>query len=460
MLKHATKSGWSVQRAIAQVTKEVGEASNWSQTPWSRSSLSNEVFFNGGVDPENALRASNLKAKNALDLLGNGERDAAIATALQGLPENLSADDIEKYKEAHKALFKAYRSRSIKLPVQGSLHVSWSNDGSRLATVSAEVGRSGRKSGFTLWDGRTGQRIKELLPIERSGTVGSTLGPGSFSADGRMISHIDPEKETPIVWDAQTGEIIKELSKLQGASGMMVSVPKTGLSPTGKFLFAAVPGYGLRIYDVSTGKPLWTNKKIKALTAAFTSDEALIISAEAINSKLGTEYQDIRIVAFDIQTGKKAWSKDIKEESWGVYDVILSADANLIGIATSGQAALFYDRTNDSIQRIPVPRVGSAGFGISPDKNYMAAMSDDWENAEPVYFEIATGKKASLPIEKRAVLDIVYDEAGGAVGIPYFPGAGNIWRDSATGLDLINAAKKQLKPDQLAIVEKDRVKFR
>ena len=461
VLKHATSPGWSVQRAIAQVTKEVGEASDWSQTPWSRSSLTTEVFLNGGVDPDNALRASNLKAQKALELLSKGERKTAIATALQGLPENFTAEDIEKYSDAYSALFKAVRSRNRKLPLVGSLHVTWSNDGTRLVTVPAEVGSSGRKSGVNLWDATNGKLIQELLPVERAGTVGSTLGSASFSADGSLVAHIDPKKERPIVWDARTGQLIRELAVLQGASGMMTTVPVHGLSALGNYFLAHSASYGLRVYDVSTGKPLWT-KKLAGIGSAtsFTPDEASIVTASVSGGEGGGEYQSISIQALDTRTGKAIWTKEVDETTWGAHVLVLSDDGSLVGVATSSDAAILYNRSTDQVHRIKIPRAGMAGFSISPDNKYLAVMSDNWDSVEPIFYSVETGEKIDLPKEDSALLDTVHDDAGSAVGIPYFPSAGKLWRAGVSGPELHDVGRRLLTQDQLSNVSKDRVSFR
>lgn len=121
-LRHAGRPGWLVQRVVAEVTKNVGEATDWRQTPWSRSSLTREIYFNGGVDPVVAKRASDLKASESTELLGKGARHEAIQKALEGLPERYGDDVPATYPAAYEALWRAVRSRSLQLPVKGPVH--------------------------------------------------------------------------------------------------------------------------------------------------------------------------------------------------------------------------------------------------------------------------------------------------------------------------------------------------
>ncbi len=127
-----------------------------------------------------------------------------------------------------------------------------------MVTVSQQVGKAGRKDALTIWNTSNGQRIAEMLPAEKSGTVGATLGPANFSADGRWLIHVDPVKEVPIIWEAETGRPVRELPKVPGASGMMVTVPKVQLSASGKYALVSGGASGVRLHDAISGKTLWT----------------------------------------------------------------------------------------------------------------------------------------------------------------------------------------------------------
>jgi uncharacterized caspase-like protein len=458
-LKHAATPGWLVQRVVAEVTKDVGEASDWGQTPWSRSSLTREIYFNGGVDPAHAQRASELKAAQSRDLLAKGERQQAIAVALQGLPENFNDDDIAKYRAAYEALYWAVRSRSLKLPVQESVHTTFSLDGTRVATVSQQVGNAGRKDALTLWSTK-GERIAELLSVERSGTIGSTLGPASFSKDSRWLTHIDPVDERPIVWAADSGSVFKVLPKVPGASGMMVSPPKFDLSPSGKYVLVADASHGVRLYDASAGQTRWTKPNIQVMAISFSADERTILTADQTDSHEGGPYETVRIEGFDITDGKKLWAKEVAEETWGTYSVLESAGGKLIGVTTSADALVLYEHSTDQFHRVVIPRQGTGGFSFSPDLKYIAVSPEDQSASQPDFYILETGERVEPPLEERAALDIVYDMSGAEVGVPYFPDAGDIWRKGVAGTALFDAANAALTQELRATLANDRVRFR
>lgn len=457
-LKHAATPGWLVQRVVAEVTKEVGEASNWAQTPWSRSSLTHEVYFNGGVDPASAKRASDLKAAQSRDRFAKCDRKGAIAAALEGLPERFSESDTNTYRAAYEALYWAVRSRSVQLPVAEAVHTSFSPDGAFVATVSQQVGDAGRKDGLTLWETSNGQRIAELLPPERSGTVGGTLGPAKFSGDGRWVIHVDPVKEAPIIWEAATGRLVRELPKVPGASGMMVTVPKVEFSASGKYALAV--GGGVRLYDAIGGKTLWTLDDAFTMAASIGVVETYVLTWVATMSGGGGPYKKVRTQAFGIGDKKRIWSIDVDEESWGAYSVLSSGDGRLVGVTTSGEALILLEPATGASRRIVIPRAGMAGFSISPDLKYLAVAASDQSTSQPDFYDIETSEKITPPLEERAALDIVCDATGAEVGVPWFAEAGDIWRKGVMGPALYEAATSALSEEQRAAVASGRARFR
>jgi uncharacterized caspase-like protein len=459
-LRHATKPGWSIQRVIAEVTKSVGEGSDWRQTPWSRSSLTGQIFLNGGVDPQDALRASRLKAKQSRELLGTGDRIGAIIEALRGLPEELTQDDIERYPEAYEALYRAVRSRSMRLPVSGAVHASFSPTGDRATTVSAEVGEGTRREALKLWELGTGRLIAELLPLDRSGTVGSTAGPAVFSSDGRRVMHIDPVAMRPVVWDAATGAVLAELPRIPGESPPMVVPPRRQFSSSGRFALINGTG-GTHLYDIEARRIRWSLKSGAGLIAAAISpDDTLLATATATGSRNGGEYQAIEISAFDIATKKKLWTKSIKEPGWGAYSAGFSPDGKSIGVTTSSYVTLVLDIATANVVRVEAAPAGTGGLGFSPDGRFLATASSDNSNSLPGAYDLQTGQAVQLPFNAAPIPDIIYDASGAEVGAAYYSDVGDMWRRGVEGPELIDAAIATLAPDDLAKVPIDRVRFR
>lgn len=460
-LKYATTPGWSIQRVLAEVTKSVGETTDWGQTPWTRSSLTSQVFLNGGVDPAEALRASQLKAKQSRERLALGDRKGAVREALQALPEKLSDGDAAKYADAYEALYRAVRSRSLQLPITGAVHPAFSHDGRRVATVSAELGSGARKEALKLWDVEKGTLVAELLPLQRSGTASMTLLPAAFSADSRFLAHIDVGTGQPVVWDAGSGTKLAELPKIPGISLPMITVPRIALSGTGKYVLIWNTGSAVHVYHVAEKRILSTIKSgAGTMAAAISPDETAIVTAAAAGSSGGGEYKTIRIEGLDLATKKKLWAKDIPEASWGAYGAYFSTDGRKLGVTTSSDAVVVLDVGSGAAKRIPVPRVGTSGLSFSPDGDLIAVVSEDTSNSQPAFRSTATGEEVKLAYEKGAILDTVHSPAGEEVGTPWFPDAGDIWRKGPMGAALIEAAIAALPSNEMSEVAKGRVRFR
>jgi len=460
-LNHATTPGWSITRVLAEVSKTVGEATDWAQTPWTRSSLTSQVFLNGGVDPAEAKRASQLKAKLSRERLALGDRKGAIVEALRALPDPLQDADMAAYAEAHEALYRAFRSRSLQLPVTGTVHPVYSRDGKRVATVSAELGSGSRKEALKLWNVVSGEFIAELLPMARSGTDSSTLLPAAFSGDSRLIAHIDPVEGRPVVWDAATGTRVVDLPKIPGLSLPLITMPRVAFTSTGRFLLISGTISGVHVYDVS-GKRLFSSFKTGSgtMAASISPDETYIVTAVATGSSSGGEFKSIRADAFDIASKKALWSREVREASWGAYGAFFSDDGKRIGLTSSSDGVIILDVASGQSRRIKVPRVGTSGLSFSPDGSKIAVTPEDGSSSQPVIRDVANGEPVVLPFTNAAILDTVHSRSGEEVGTPWLPDSGDIWRTSVTGPTLLNAAKAELSSSELADLSRDRVRFR
>ncbi len=478
-LKNIFHTGWPIQKVIAAVSKEVGEKTNWSQTPWSRSSLTNQIFLNGSVDPISTVKSSELKAKEANDLLAIGKRKEAIAKALEGLPKNFDREDIKNYNKAYVSLFKAVRSRSLQLPILDNFYIAYSHDGSRVATVPvySEFGASKSNETLKLWNTLDGSLITELLPLEKSGTISGSHGKPGFSRDGRFVIAMDMSTARPVIWDANNGIKIKELNKVPGSSNKAAGVPNLELSSTGKYAVVSSVIGPVSIYDVKSGKPIWTNKvepfhidiaksiNIQShITASISNDEKNVIFATYKtlyfneNDLKNRHSWKLFIDAYDLETKKKLWSKDIDLNSEIIgHSLTFSHDNKYVGIATKKSIRLFelqtgkLDTINDAI-------AFTNGFSISPDGKNIAYISKDFKSV--VFVDTTTKERVSLPYNKRAYRDIVFTLEGKNLSFLEFSRAGDIWRRGVEGPALYKKAVSELKEDNIQVVENNRVKFR
>ena len=117
-VKAVGTSGYSIQRVMGDVTKAVGEETDWAQTPWMKSSLSEELMLSGGETLDQARSVSdNHAARSANLLISGGKTQEAIVEALKGLPDKPDEAALTRFPKAYLALYSAIQSRDITLPL-------------------------------------------------------------------------------------------------------------------------------------------------------------------------------------------------------------------------------------------------------------------------------------------------------------------------------------------------------
>mgnify|MGYP001619251781 CR=1 FL=1 len=192
------KPGYSVQRALADVSRLVGEATNWGQTPWLKSSLTGEVKLNGTLTLEEAVSISENFAAKAEALIRKGDLDGAVSSALQGLPARLTPAGEKRFASAYVMLGAALGSSSIRLPIPagGYPYIAASADNGR-AVVSG-------KGRIELWDTKAKRRIAEL------GTHAADRFPITplFSPSGARVAFSTGAGKVMIA-DSLTGKIVQ-----------------------------------------------------------------------------------------------------------------------------------------------------------------------------------------------------------------------------------------------------------
>jgi hypothetical protein len=144
--------------------------------------------------------------------------------------------------EAEQQLHRAIMASHVQLTLRGHngnvVSVTWSPDGKRLATGSAD-------NTAKVWDAETG---KEVLSLSgHSESVNSV----AWSLDGKQLATGSSDK-TAKVWDAETG---KEVLTLSGHSG---SVNSVAWSPNGKRLATGSWDNTAKVWDTKTGKEVMT----------------------------------------------------------------------------------------------------------------------------------------------------------------------------------------------------------
>ena len=85
----ARSPGWSLDRLSAEIRNQVGEETEFQQQPWTRASLSEQIFLNGKINLEQIRNLSKKLSSEAHQALWRGNRDEAIALAIEAMPTGL-----------------------------------------------------------------------------------------------------------------------------------------------------------------------------------------------------------------------------------------------------------------------------------------------------------------------------------------------------------------------------------
>ena len=201
-LKNVGISGYSVGRVMSGVTNDVGEATEWTQTPWMRSSLNKPFYFNGNREIAELLAISNNLSKESTALLNKGKKLNSIVTALKGIPSNLTPPMVNLFQKAHDALYTAFKSVSISLPLEGEfVTAKISEDGNILAT--APVPPNPSPLDITIWNAKTG---REIAKVDHSRIQGA-IQKWALSSDGKKIASLSKDGLIEI-WDTASGNSV------------------------------------------------------------------------------------------------------------------------------------------------------------------------------------------------------------------------------------------------------------
>ena len=161
LLNHIATPGHSLKQAMSYVSKDVGELTDWNQTPWTSSSLTEDVRLNGPVDKQELRALSEELLISARDSINDGNPRLALAATLKALPKTWPREERRKnFGTASELLFKL---QSLN-PVYVSEHEGFgtsildfaiSPNGDHIVTAS-----SGGNA--KIWNARTGELEKTL----------------------------------------------------------------------------------------------------------------------------------------------------------------------------------------------------------------------------------------------------------------------------------------------------------
>jgi len=188
LFEHAQTPGWPLERVMAAVSQSVGEATDWQQTPWRRSALDTPVFLNGELEAREAAAIAQAKAAAAQEALEQGNRSAAIAAALSGLPQRWQEARNPIFGDTLEALKTAIVSRVFRVPYDTFLRYTMSEAARRVVLIGqTEAELRLAQVPFQLWNMDGSKLIRELLPPDQM--AGPTnQRPFAFSVDGSIFA--------------------------------------------------------------------------------------------------------------------------------------------------------------------------------------------------------------------------------------------------------------------------------
>ncbi|GJD57447.1 caspase family protein [Methylobacterium dankookense] len=206
-LKSILIPGYSIQRIMSDVTRNVGEATMWAQTPWIKSSLTHEVRLNGRYTIGELQSISELWARRSDELLDKGNQQEAIAAAIKGLPPGTGNSPPPQFAEAYRALATAYFSSRFRLPdIENVMFASISLDRQFAVLRRFKPQERGGIERVELWSVAT-QKLVSVLDEVRVEKPGS--GIARISGDGRYVAaHIVGGRTR--IWSTETLKVVAD----------------------------------------------------------------------------------------------------------------------------------------------------------------------------------------------------------------------------------------------------------
>ncbi|MGJ4856819.1 caspase family protein [Labrys sp. La1] len=448
-VKAVGTSGYSIQRIMSDVTKAVGEETDWAQTPWMKSSLTDELKLGGGQTLAEAQSVSDNHAARAQTLLNtNGRREEAIVEALKGLPVAPDETALQRFSKAYVALYAAVQSREALLPVKpGFSQVAVSTQG-RVAVY--QMSADYQSGDLTLW---SVTEKKALASLPTKGRVSKFL----FSPHGNLL--VTEMDNVVTVWNGLDGTGLFDLK----AGGYVTSME---FSPDeSRLLLGGDGSSALTIIDVASRKPVLAVKSGqlaqangkkrggRLVQANFGSNDTVCFALDLDNDKrlLGV-YDLAQRKTVRLREASNAVTVSVCDPA-GKYMVRTYA------VGSSEQGMEIWDLATDAVNLVKAPIANI--MGIDPDGKYVGVIALDAE-VQGIY-DLATGKKgqpATVPPGYVIYGSRVRNAEGGLVSQDINPNAWRDWPDeSLHGSGLVEKALAGLTPAQREEVARGRITF-
>lgn len=435
LLEALPTPGYSIQRVLSEVTRQVGEATEWEQTPWVRSSLNRELKLFGDFDLESAQQVSKNQAAEALALNEKGRRDEAILAALKGLPSDPQFAQAKFFPDAMDALYRVVRSDRTWINPEGSLITleRSSNGNSIVILIQTEDGIMTQ-----VWDAREHRQLLEL----HTGHVAYTL-----DNTGTKLAVSSPSDRVTI-WDVAKGEEVAQFN----ASPLPVP-GEMSFSPDGNMI--VVNEYDqLRVLRLQGSKQdRGETLQLPGSVASFGGPDTLC-TAKQTNGELVVGWLNIGEANF-----KKVGAVS---GSYRPYRITCDRESGSIGL-------VYTENIDDSRasawlrdgRRVDLELSGLHVIAISasPDQKWLA-ITDNGGNVN--IYSAESGQVTTSPFASPGYQDgygnVYYGPDGGPTTSPsYLTPPVGVWAGTPTGPELIIMAMQSLSEEQRAELASDRI---
>ncbi|MFN3214846.1 MAG: caspase family protein [Henriciella sp.] len=271
LLNHIASPGYSLERVMSYVSNDVGELTGWNQTPWTSSSLVDEVKLNGTLTEAEAINFVKSELQEVSNLIERFQ--LSLATDRLNLLESLVSrlknkgsglrTDIERKKLSLKKI------DLISILEYSPVAIFYSENGAYIYTL----GEAGQVSVF---ERRTGRVLKEVLHTH-------PIASADFDRFNQRLLFIDHRE---MVYSISTDSLelkIESEFDARGAVSDWEPVRVIVAQPKGAG-FVLAPSFGTAVLFYSSQKErlyrTTLSKNLKHRSFAFSGDGMRLVVSE------------------------------------------------------------------------------------------------------------------------------------------------------------------------------------